>query len=418
MVSCRVSNDTQGPSRVLGNGNDRFGEREISMAQDWTGRHWSTGEAITVTTEEGVVTAIAPTAVSTDQWIAPGLIDVQVNGMGGFNLNGSSPSAENVRGTLAALHREGVTRFCPTIVTATHESITASIGAVVEACEADALIDYSIIGIHIEGPFISPEDGPRGAHNAAWVRPPDWEEFLDWQAAAKGRIRKVTLAPEWPGAIDFIERLCDSGVVASIGHSAASVEDIKAAVDAGATMATHLGNGAHPLIKRHPNYIWAQLAEDRQWAGLIPDGFHLPPTTLKVMIRAKGRKAILTSDASYLAQMPAGRYSTHHGKDVVLETSGMLHLATTTDILAGSALTLRRGLQNVANFGILPLGEAIDLATLHPAELFGLDESGVGTLRVGGPADLVTYRWDEDSAVGEMAITNTVARGQLVFSAE
>lgn len=387
------------------------------MASTWVGKHWSTGEAITVTAEDGVITQIDPSEEQAEVWIGPGLIDVQVNGMAGFNLNGTTPSPDNVRGTLQALQREGVTRFCPTIVTGTTEGIIASIGAVTEACEADELTDYSVIGIHIEGPFISPEDGPRGAHNASWVRPPDWNEFLEWQAAAKGRIRKVTLAPEWPGAIDFIERLCASGVVASIGHSAASVEDVRAAVDAGATMATHLGNGAHPLIKRHPNYIWAQLAEDRQWAGLIPDGFHLPPTTLKVMIRAKGRKAILTSDASYLAQMPAGRYGTHHGNDVVLEPSGQLHLASTTDILAGSAVTLRTGVQNVANFGIMPLGEAIDLASLHPAELFGLSDSGVGTLRVGGPADLITYHWDDQAENGEMAIASTVKRGETVFAA-
>lgn len=387
------------------------------MAHEWTGKDRLTGDNITVATEGGVVTGITPASGPPGQWIAPGLIDVQVNGMAGFNLNGATPSPGNVRGTLAALHREGVTRFCPTVVTGSKENMVANIRAVAEACEADDLIDYSIIGIHVEGPFISPEDGPRGAHNVAWVRPPDWNEFLEWQSAAQGRVKKVTIAPEWAGAVDFITKLCENGVVASIGHSAASVDDVKAAVDAGATMATHLGNGAHPLIKRHPNYIWAQLAEDRQWAGLIPDGFHLPPTTLKVMIRAKGRKAILTSDASYLAQMPAGRYGTHHGTDVVLEPSGMLHLAHTTDVLAGSAMTLRVGVQNVANFDIMTLGAAIDLATLHPAELFQLADDGVGTLRVGGPADLITYRWDGESSPGEMVITNTVSRGDLVYAA-
>ncbi|WP_344755070.1 N-acetylglucosamine-6-phosphate deacetylase [Leifsonella bigeumensis] len=370
-----------------------------------------------VTAEKGLVTEISPASAS-GQWIAPALIDVQVNGMGGFNLNGDAASVETVRGTVDALHREGVTRFCPTIVTATEQSIVASVASVARACEQDAGVEHAVLGIHVEGPFISPEDGPRGAHNAEWVRPPDWDEFLRWQDAAGGRIKKVTIAPEWPGAISFIERLVATGVIASIGHSAASVEDVKAGVDAGARMATHLGNGAHPLIRRHPNYIWAQLAEDRQWAGLIPDGFHLPPETLKVMIRAKGRKAILTSDASYLAQMPAGRYGTHHGHEVVLEPSGKLHLASTEDILAGSALTLRRGVQNVANFGILPLGEAIDLATLHPAELFGLADSGVGTLRVGGPADLITYQWDAEAPVGELKITGTVSRGECVYVAE
>lgn len=386
------------------------------MASEWVGKHWVTGKTIKVTAHGGVITDIAPSGVQSQGWIAPGLIDIQVNGMAGYNLNGGTPTPDNLRGTLRALHREGVVRFCPTIVTAPAENIIASIRAVVEACESDPLTDYAVIGIHVEGPFISSEDGPRGAHNPAWVRSPDWQEFLNWQDAAKGRICKVTIAPELPGAIDFIQRLVEVGVVAAIGHSAASVEDVTAAVDAGATMATHLGNGAHPLIKRHPNYIWAQLAEDRQWAGLIPDGFHLPPSTLKVMIRAKGRKAILTSDASYLAGMAPGEYETHHGHSVVLERSGLLHLASTPDILAGSAATLRIGVQNVANFGIMPLGEAIDLASLHPAELFKLADSGGGSLRVGGPADLITYNWDAQAERGDMVITRTVVRGETVFA--
>ncbi|TFC77260.1 N-acetylglucosamine-6-phosphate deacetylase [Cryobacterium sp. TMS1-20-1] len=386
------------------------------MVNTWTGKNWLTGEAVTVTAERGTISGIVPSAEDTDVWIAPGLIDVQVNGMGGFNLNGVAPSPDNLRGTLLALHREGVTRFCPTIVTGTRDGIIANLRAVAEACAADPLVDYSVIGIHVEGPFISHEDGPRGAHNAAWVRDPDWAEFLGWQAAAGGRIRKVTVAPEKPGAIEFIEKLCANGVVAAIGHSAASVEDIQAAVRAGASMSTHLGNGAHPYIKRHPNYIWAQLAEDRLWAGLIPDGFHLPPTTLKVMVKVKGRKAILTSDASYLAQMPAGRYTTHHSTEVILEPDGLLHVASTPDILAGSAATLRVGVQNIANFGIAGLGEAINMASLHPAELFGLADSGVGTLRVGGPADLITYRWDEAKGLRELVITETVSGGEPVFT--
>ncbi len=386
------------------------------MVREWAGKNWLTGECVTVSAVDGLISAIKPRRETCEEWIAPGLIDIQVNGMGGFNLNGGSASPENVRGTLQALHREGVTRFCPTIVTGTQAAMVTSIRAVTDACTSDSLIDYSVLGIHIEGPFISYEDGPRGAHNAAWIRDPDWDEFLEWQAAAEGRIRTVTVAPEKVGAIEFIERLCEHGVVAAIGHSAASVEDIQAAVHAGATMSTHLGNGAHAYIKRHPNYIWAQLAEDELWAGLIADGFHLPPTTLKVMIRSKGRKAILTSDASYLARMTPGRYTTHHATEVVLEPDGRLHLASTPDILAGSAGTLRGGVENIANFRIAPLRQAIDMASLHPAELFGLADSGVGTLRVGGPADLFTYRWDETACQSELVITSTVSRGESVFT--
>ncbi len=370
---------------------------------------------MTVRAQSGVITDVVAAPRPVSGWIGPGLIDVQVNGMGGFNLNGGSPAAEDVVGTVEVLRREGVSRFCPTIVTAPRQRMLASIAAVRQACEGDALIEHAVLGIHVEGPYISPEDGPRGAHNQDWVRLPDVEEFMRWQDAAGGRIAMVTLAPELPGALGLIRRLAQEGVVAAIGHTAASVADVADAVQAGATMSTHLGNGSHPVIKRHPNYIWAQLAEDRLWAGLIPDGFHLPFDTLDVMIRAKGDKAILTSDASYLAQMPPGRYRTHHGADVVLEPDGLLHLSRTRDILAGSAATLRSGVENVARHGITTLGKAIDMASLHPAQLFALVGSGVGDLRVGGPADLITFEWDD--GLGKLVITSTVSHGQVVFAA-
>jgi N-acetylglucosamine-6-phosphate deacetylase len=380
--------------------------------REWTGKHYRTGEVVTVRAVGGTIKEIAPSAAETDVWVAPGLIDVQVNGMGGFSLSGAEASPENLHGTLRALNTGGVTRFCPTVVTGTRERMVDNVRAIAEACDADPAAEYAVIGIHVEGPFISHEDGPRGTHNAAWVRSPDWDEFQEWQEAAGGRVRKVTVAPEKDGAIRFIEKLVDSGVVAAIGHCAASVEEVQAAVKAGATMSTHLGNGAHPYIKRHPNYIWAQLAEESLWAGLIPDGFHLPPSTLKVMIKVKGRRAILASDASYLAQMAPGTYRTHHGTEVVLQEDGRLHVAATPDILAGSAATLQRGVQNVANFGIASVADAITMASLHPAELFGLD--GVGRLEAGSPADLITYRWsgDTDSGEGEFTVTSTVAAGE------
>lgn len=382
------------------------------MSKTWTGKHWLSGKAIAVTVEAGTVVDVRDTAQSSDRWIAPGLIDVQLNGIGGFDLNGTDTSVDTVRHIVNELYKGGVTRFCPTVVTGTKERMLHCIRTIAEACEADPRVAHAVIGIHVEGPYISLEDGPRGAHNRNWVRDPDWNEFLTWNEAAGGRVCKVTLAPEKSGAITFIENLRKHGVVASIGHSAASEEEIQAAVGAGATMSTHLGNGAHPYIKRHPNYIWAQLAEDRLWAGLIADGFHLPMSTLKVMIRTKGRKAILTSDAVNLAGMPPGKYQTHINDDVVLEENGFLHLASTPDILAGSATPLHIGVQNVAVSGIGSLGEAITMASLHPAELFGLDRDGVGTIRAGSPADFILYEHNQDLT---WTIVETVSNGEKVY---
>ncbi|TDF93211.1 N-acetylglucosamine-6-phosphate deacetylase [Paenibacillus piri] len=388
----------------------------MKQAQTWTGKHWITGENIAVTVEGSRVVVVEPAEpahLTADRWIAPGLIDVQLNGIGGFDLNDADMTVETVRQVVRTLHRGGVTRFCPTVVTGTRERMLRCLRTIAEACEADPQVDYAVIGIHVEGPFIALEDGPRGAHNRKWVRDPDWQEFMAWNEAAGGRICKVTLAPEKPGAVSFYKQLRQLGIVGSIGHTAATEEQIQAAVEAGATMSTHLGNGAHPYIKRHPNYIWAQLADDRLWAGLIPDGFHLPMSTLKVMIRTKGRKAILTSDAVHLAGMPPGRYRTHINDDVVLEADGFLHLAATPDILAGSATPLHIGLQRAAAAGICSFGEAINMATLHPAELLGLAGDGVGTIRPGSPADFILYEQSPDSG---WTLLKTVSCGETVYS--
>lgn len=352
-----------------------------------------------------------PSDKQSDLWIAPGLIDVQLNGIGGFNLNSADVTVEDVKQIVKLMHQGGVTRFCPTVVTGPKEKMLHCIRMIAEACETDPLVNYAVIGIHVEGPFISDEDGPRGAHNKNWVRDPSEDELKGWLSVAGGKICKVTLAPEKPGALDFIRLLREKGIVAAIGHCNATEEQILSAVEAGASMSTHLGNGAHPYIKRHPNYIWAQLADDRLWAGFIPDGHHLPASTLKVMIRAKGPKAILISDANHLAGLPPGRYTTHHA-EVILEPDGFLHLADTPDILAGAATPLHRGIQFAARSGICSLEEAIQMATLHPAQLFGLDQNGVGTLTVGSPADFILYEWGKDKL---LHIVRTVSNGAVVY---
>lgn len=380
------------------------------MVQRWVGKHWVTGEAIEVQVKDGKISSIIKTLEEAESWIAPGLIDVQVNGIGGFDINSSDSTVETIQNVVRVLQEGGVTRFCPTVVTGTKERILHCVKTIAKACEVDPVVNHAVIGIHVEGPFISTEDGPRGAHNRDWVRDPDWDEFLEWQEAAAGRIRKVTLAPEKPGAIPFIENLAKAGVVVAIGHSNSTEEDIQKAVNAGATMSTHLGNGAHPYIKRHPNYIWAQLAEDQLWAGLIPDGHHLPYSTLKVMVRAKGKKAILTSDAVNLAGLPPGRYHTHINDDVVLEEDGFLHLASTPDILAGSATPLHVGIGRLLKNEIFSLEEVINMASLHPAELFGLTHDGVGTLEVGSPADFILFNWGKDK---DFSIQQTVSMGSM-----
>src|ERR1017187_6735405 len=197
---------------------------------------------------------------------------------------------------------------------------------------------------------------PAQSRRRPWVRPPDLDEFYRWQDAARGRIRIVTLSPEWPQAPRYIERITAEGVVASIGHTKAGAAQIADAVAAGATLSTHLGNGAHQLLRRHPNYIWEQLAEDRLMAGFIVDGIHLGAAFLKSAIRAKTvERSLLVTDAATPAGAVPGRYYLG-GQPVDLTDEGRGVLAG-TDRLAGSALHMHRGVENLMRLAGLSLAD-------------------------------------------------------------
>jgi N-acetylglucosamine-6-phosphate deacetylase len=265
-----------------------------------------------------------------------------------------------------------------------------------------------IPGIHLEGPFICPDDGPRGAHPKQHVRPPDWAEFQRLQEAAEGRIRLTTVSPEYDGAPDFIRRSADSGILVAIGHTKATSDQIRAAVDAGARMSTHLGNGAHPMIRRHPNYIWDQLAEDQLTASLIVDGHHLPPAVVKSMVRAKtAERIVLVSDVTSMGGMPPGRYKTGLGELEVLP-SGKLVPAGQPDILAGASLPIHACAANVMRFAGVDLATSIDMASRRPAQLIGLDHPGI---EVGAPADLFLFELPT-AAEGPLRIRATYHQGQ------
>jgi N-acetylglucosamine-6-phosphate deacetylase len=364
---------------------------------EWVGRDALTGEAVRIRSDNGRIASIdAVTTKDAMPWILPGLIDLQVNGIADLDLNRGTPSPDTVSGVARALLADGVTGFVPTVGTAPEGHIVEAVRAIADACDRDQVVRRTVAGIHVEGPFISPEDGPRGVHDPAAVRLPDFDEVMRWQDAARGRIRVVTLAPELPGALELVRQLVTHGIIAAIGHSAATEEDVRAAANAGATMSTHLGNGTATTVRRHPNHLWAQLADDRLWAGLIGDGFHLPASTLTAMIRAKGPRAVLVSDVGSLAGMPPGRYSGRHHTDVVLDADGRLHIADQPELLAGSASTLRDGLSFVVRSGILPLADAVPLATRNPARAVGLQ--GVGELVVGASANLTVMRWTSEQA--------------------
>jgi N-acetylglucosamine-6-phosphate deacetylase len=302
----------------------------------------------------------------------PGLFDLQVNGFGGVDFNAPSLSADACAEALARMRATGVTRCLPTLITSPFDRFAAN------ARVLAAMTDPAIAGLHMEGPYISPDDGARGAHPRADVRDASVEDFARRQDAARGRIVLVTLAPEVPGAMALVEHLVSSGVRVAIGHTAASAEQIRDAVQAGASLATHLGNGCAQVLPRHPNPIWELLAADGIFASLIVDGHHLPGATVKAMVRAKGcGRTILITDAIAAAGCAPGTF-TIGGVDCVLGTDGRVSLPG-TPYLAGSSLTLDRAVGNMVRFSGLSFDEVIPMASTIPARYLGTSTRGTIT---------------------------------------
>lgn len=262
--------------------------------------------------------------------------------------------------------RMGVARFCPTLITGPLDATARNLSILNEARSQDALTRHMIAGAHLEGPWISPVDGYRGAHPREHTREPRWDDFQRLQDTAHGIVSVVTLAPELPGALLLISKLADSGVLVAIGHTAADPETIRAAVNAGARLSTHLGNGIATPQPRHPNPIWTQAAEDRLSASLIADLAHLDADTLRVLTRAKGvRRTILVSDLGPLAGCAPGRYGAW---DVC--SDGRIVVAG-TDYLAGAARPLFDGLATLVDRLGWSLDDAWKTASTNPAALLG-----------------------------------------------
>jgi N-acetylglucosamine-6-phosphate deacetylase len=347
-----------------------------------------------------------------DLRVAPGLIDIQINGYDGVDFNDPDTGAEQIVAAMRRLWRVGVTAFCPTIITESFDHIAKCISNLVRAADESPEFARAMIGIHVEGPFISPEDGPRGAHPKRHTRAPDWNEFQRWQDAARGRIRIVTLAPEWPDAIDFIERAVASGVVVAIGHTAATPAQIADAARAGARLSTHLGNGSHAKIDRHPNYIWEQLANDDLWASFIVDGHHLPPSVVKCFLRSKGvGRSILVTDAIAAAGKPAGQYRLGN-VEVEVTPARRVNLPG-TPYLAGSVLEMHEAIAKTVQYSDATLDNALRMASANPAELLGIGAE-FGSIEIGRRADLILFRWDDQNSTLDVA--TTIVNGEMVYS--
>ena len=367
-------------------------------------RHYATGNVVDVVCENGTVASVGlPTGERPDQsagWVAPAFFDLQINGCDGHSFNSEKLTIDMVRHVVDVCRRHGVAGLCPTLVTNSFAALAHGMSIVRQACETDAAIARAVPAIHLEGPYISPDDGARGAHPKQHVRPPDWDEFRRLQDASGGRIRLVTLAPEHEGALEFIEKLAATGVIVSLGHTAATGQRIRDAVLAGARLSTHLGNGAHAMLPRHDNYIWEQLAADQLWASIICDGHHLPPAVVKCILRVKTpARIILTCDASSLAGLPPGRYG-EWGQEFDVLPEGKIIVPGTT-YLAGSWAFTDLCVGNVMQMAGVSLRDAVDMAGARPRELLGLPAS---KLAAGMPAELVLF----DCEDGRLSVTAVV----------
>jgi len=353
--------------------------------------------------------------LSTDPGVfcTPGLFDVQINGYWGRGFKEVDQGPEGIRDLCWSIALSGSTRFLPTVTTDAPETMRAAMANIHEACQRYPDVAAMVAGIHQEGPWISPTDGPRGAHPLAHVCLPDLAEFKRLQRAAGGQITMLTVAPEVEGAIEFIRQVARQGVVVCLGHHEADGEVIRQAVEAGAQSVTHLGNGCNPTMARHPNLIWEQAAEDRLYAGIITDGHHLPPATARVLYRAKpDDRLIVVSDAIRMAGAPPGLYRT---QDAVAELTPAGRFGFyQSPILIGAAVPLARCWANLTRFmGSGNPVEYLPHVTRVPATLMDRPEITDQLGQPGTPATFCLWKWDPETP--SLVPQRIVIRGRTVY---
>ena len=301
----------------------------------------------------------------------PGLADLQVNGYKGVDFSDSDLTEEKFIQTCRMVLNNGTTSFLPTMITSpedVYRKILPLMARIIDMPEFTGRLP----GIHLEGPFISPESGVCGIHNQKWILKPDikfLENLIEW---SQGKIKLLTIAAEIEGAEDITRYAVRNGIIVSLGHQTACEHDIERIVKAGATAMTHLGNGIPNTINRHFNPIWAGLSNDNLAAMLITDGHHLPPSVIKSMIKAKGvSRCIVTSDASPLSGMPPGKYQ-YLGENIILEENGLLH-NTERGCLAGSSSTIMDCMNHLASLNFLTADELLRVGFYNPLQLIGVD---------------------------------------------
>jgi N-acetylglucosamine-6-phosphate deacetylase len=386
---------------------------ELFAQQVIEGIHYHTGQPVRVTIRNGIIADITATdkpPVDNPVYIAPGFFDNQVNGFAGvsFAFGDSDLTPEGIEKATRELWKKGVTTYLPTLTTNSIEVLTRNFRILAQAVQNKNLLG-SVPGFHLEGPYINPEDGYRGAHPKQYVKLPDWNEFMNLYEASGKNILQITLSPEMEGALDFITKCGQAGIVVALGHHNADMKTVTAAIDRGAKIATHLGNGAANMINRHYNPFWPQLADDRLHISIIGDGFHLLPEEIKVFYKVKGvDKTIITSDVTHYAALEPGEYKTSTGETIELTKDGMLRLPA-QNVLYGSASPITKGVGYVMKVTGCTLADAVQMASTNPSRLYNLTDRGL--LEPGKRADLVLFTLEDF----EVNIQKTWVNGNLVY---
>lgn len=375
----------------------------------FSNKQWRKNQAVVV--EHNIITAIIDTNMiehhlpaqqyhySDDCYLVPGFIDMHIHGAGGADV--MDANLEALQTISAKLAEEGVTGFLATTMTAAPEQIEAALAMIPKAVKN--LSGAAILGIHLEGPFISNEK--MGAQAGQYILSPDVALFNRWQALAEGMIKLVTLAPEQENALSLVAALKDNNVIASIGHTNANYEKTVEAISAGCTHATHLFNAMPTLGSRSPGPVAAILNSDAVTAEVIVDGHHLHPATCKLTLRSKGvSKLVLVSDAMRGKCMGNGHFEL--GGQEVIVAHGKATLADGT--LAGSVLSIPKAIKNMMNFTDCSLEDAIIMATMNPAHQLKLNATK-GSIEVGKHADLVVL--DE-----HLKVALTMREGEVIFA--
>jgi N-acetylglucosamine-6-phosphate deacetylase len=337
-----------------------------------------------------------------------GFVDIQINGFAGVDFGADESAPEYLVAVLEPLFSTGITSFFPTLITNEIERLVSQLRTFEKTRKKFPVFARAVPGYHLEGPWLSP--GPsHGAHDPERMRLPDWDDFEHLQEAASGRIRLITIAPELPGALDFIQRARVQGIAVAIGHTDGTREDVYRAVAAGAMLSTHLGNGCPQTLDRHTAPFWAQLADDRLKACIVCDNFHVTPEVIRIITRVKGlSNCSLVTDAMQAAMMPPGVYKIAITTAELLPTGQVVRLDRKS--MAGSALTMDRAVANFRQATGCSLVEALNAATTNPLIALGCTEAAQG-IASGQPADLILFETNQ----GSVRVRETILGGELVW---